>query len=491
MSPSQNEKPQQSVGSKARKGIALTASGQLVKQVFEFLVGIAMARLLSPREFGVMGASSIFIGFVAIFTSFGVSSAIIQRGEVEQGYLRTAQTLSVVCGCCSTMLLALCAPWIGSFFHNAEITDVIPVLSLMFLISSFNIVPSALLTRRMQFNRLTIVSLLSSLTYGVVSVILAFSGAGVWSLIFGTLASLLTCTLASSIFSGYVPRFGFNQAHFRELVSFGGMVTVSSLLNHVARNADNLIVGRFLGPAALGLYSRAYSLATTTKEVLVATFGSVLFPSFARLQEDRQQLAGAYLRSIQAISLISLPVCVLLFLAAPEAVLSVYGAKWLGVVQPLRILSLAGFVYTLYIPSTALLLALGKTRTYTKLQLCYSVVIVLSVLAVAGYGIETISLAVSCAILVCYVPYCYTTHTLIGVRMVDFFVSTRRSLVATACAAVMFFLVSHLSASLSPVAKLVCEMVSCVPVYLSVVLLLGDEVALEVMEMIKLKLRRV
>jgi len=485
------DKASASVGSSARKGIAWTGAGQMVKQIFEFGVGIAMARLLSPREFGIMSASTIFISFVTIFTSFGVSSAIVQRTEMEDGYLRAAQSLSVLFGCFSTALMAGSAPLIGLFFKNKEIAAVIPVLSLMFIISSFNIVPSALLTRNMNFNKLTAVSVFGSLVYGVTSVSMALAGFGVWSLIWGTLASLLSGVLATSIFCSYYPRFGLDRRHLRELFRFGGLVTVSSLLNHIARNADNLIVGRSLGPASLGLYSRAYSLATTTKEILVAVFGSVLFPSFSRMQKNPDKVRYAYLRSVQALSLISLPICVLLFLAGPEIVNAVYGPKWEDSITPLRILSLAGFIYTLYIPCTALLLALGKAQTYTKLQVVYSAAIVLSVLSVAGYGINYIASAVSCAILLCYIPYYYSTHRLLRIKFCEFVSSMKKTIYATVCASAAFLVINSLHTFDSYVIKFACEIVLCAPVYLLAVVALGDNVALELIATLKLKLRRV
>jgi O-antigen/teichoic acid export membrane protein len=479
-----------SVGGSARSGIAWTGAGQIVKQVFEFGVGIAMARLLSPREFGIMSASTIFISFVAIFTSFGVSSAIIQRAQMEEGYLRTAQTLSVAFGCFSTLLMAASAPLIGRFFKNAEIAEVVPILSLMFLISGFNAVPSALLTRGMNFNKLTTVSVLGSLVYGITCVSLALAGFGVWSLILGTLASLVAVTLASSAFCSYFPRFSFDGRHFRELCSFGGLVTVSSLLNHLARNADNLIVGRFLGPASLGLYARAYSLATTTKEILVAVFGSVLFPSFSRMQDDHDKVRAAYLKSVQALCLISLPASVLLCLAGPEIVNTVYGPKWVDIITPLRILSLAGFIYTLYIPCTALLLALGKTRTYTKLQMFYSAAIVLSVLAVTGYGIDYIATAVSLAIFICYCPYYYSTHKILNIGFGEFVSSMKTTIYSTSCAGIMFVTINALVTFDSQMTKLACELLVCAPVYLIAILTLGDDVALELFATLRLKLRR-
>ena len=404
------------IGKSARKGIAWTGLAQVMSQGLDFFVGILMARLLTPSDFGVVSACMIFFSFISIFTSFGFSSAIVQRQSLEQDYVKTAQTLSFAVGMFSTVFMLISAPLIGRFYGNPDVGEVVPVMSLMFVISSFNIVPNALLTRKFAFRKVTLTSMIGSCVYGITAVAMAYSGLGVWSLVMGPIASMLTGTVLLSIAASYFPSFGFRVVYFKELIRFGGLVTASSLLNHVARNADNLIIGRYLGSELLGLYARAYNLATLPKEILVSVFGSVLFPSFSRMQSDHDRLQAAYLKSVNAISLIALPAGVFFFLTSPELVRTVYGLKWSGAIVPLRILSLSGFLYALYIPCTSLLLGLGLTKLYTKLQIMYSGVIVLFVAISFKFGINMVAGAVFLAIAACYFAYIFTVHRIIGLN---------------------------------------------------------------------------
>jgi PST family polysaccharide transporter len=421
-----------SVGSKARRGIAWTTLAQVIKQASDFGVGILMARLLTPSDFGVVSASMIFLSFVSIMTSFGFSNAIVQRASLEDEFVATTQTLSVTLGCVSAVMLSASAGWISRFFHNPFLEEAIPIMSLIYIISGFNVVPSALLTRKLEFGKLTLISLVGSAIYGGTALSMAFTGFGVWSLIVGPISSLLGSTILVSVASSYMPKFGLKRKCLKEVVHFGGFVTVSSLLNHVARNADNLIIGRYYGAQMLGLYARAYNLATLVKELIVSVFGAVLFPSFARIQQDLSRVRDAYFKSVSLISLLSLPVCVGLLLVAPEFITTVYGKKWFGATRSLQLLSLSGFIYTLYVPCTALLLGLGKVRLYAKLQAAYSLSIVCAVLLAYPRGIEYVAGSVSISIALCFLCYLSATRRLLRTTMKDYWESMRTSLLGTA-----------------------------------------------------------
>ena len=416
------------IGKSAKKGIAWTASAQVIKQCLEFGVGVIMARLLAPSDFGVVAACMIFFSFVSIVTSFGFGPAIIQRSEINDEYLNTAQTICVAFGIVSSLAMALCAGLIGGVFRNQAVSDIIPLMSLTFLFSSFSIVPQSLLTRQLCFSKLTTASIISSASYGVVAVGMAASGFGVWSLVGAPVASVFVNMVLLSYFASYFPKFSFNRKYCNEIWSFGGAVTISSLLNHVARNADNFIVGRHLGSEALGFYSRAYNLATIPKEIMVSVFGAVLFPSFARMQDSVTRQSDAYFKSINAIVLVTLPASLVLLISAPELINVVYGDKWSNSIFPLRILSLAGFVYTLYIPCTSLLLGLGKVRPYTILQIVYSVGTILAVCLTYSQGIACVAFAVSMVIIISWIAYLVAVHKIFAFQFSSYWKSSKVAL---------------------------------------------------------------
>jgi teichuronic acid exporter len=436
----------------------------------------------------------VFLSFISIFTSFGFSTAIIQRPYIDDQYIKTAQTLSLGIGISSTFIMAISAHWIGAFYNNPSVERVIPAMSLIFVFSSFTLVPTALLTRKMQFKKITITSFVGSLIYGISALYLAYTGFGVWSLVVGPVFSLFVSVILLSYAANYYPRFGLDKKSIKELIDFGGFVTISSLLNHVARNIDNLIIGRYLGAELLGLYARAYNLATIPKEILMSVFGSVLFPSFARLQDDNNRLKAAYFKSINAISLISLPISAIFATTAPELINTVYGSKWTGAIVPLQILSLAGFFYSLYVPMTSLLLGLGKTKIYAILQVIYSSSIVFLVLISYRNGIEFVSIAVFLAIFICFFKYLYAIHATIKTPVTRYFDSLKVAIVSTLI--MVFFVVitkfvfSVFDIKYSQVLFAV-ELVISVVVYSICVANSKDEVATELLLLLKKKINKI
>ncbi|MDA8413575.1 MAG: lipopolysaccharide biosynthesis protein [Desulfobacteraceae bacterium] len=480
------------VGSSARKGFAWTGIAQGIKSLLDFVVGIFIARILDPRDFGVVSSCMIFTSFVSIFNSFGFSTAIVQRKELDPQFVKTAQTLSVSMGGISTLTLFLCSGWIGVFYRNPEVAKVASVMSLIFIITSLNIVPNALLTRNLQFHKITLVSVLGSICYGAIAVPMALAGYGVWSIVVGPLISSLIGTIFYFIAASYFPTFGLNFRYARELLNFGKFVTVSSLLNHVARNADNLVIGRYLGADLLGLYARAYNLATIPKELLVSVFGSVLFPSFSRMQHDLSWVKRVFLKSINAITLFSLPVAALFVLTTPELVHTVYGAKWSGAILPLRLLGFAGFVYSLYVPCTSLLLGLGKVRLYSVLQLLYSSALVSSVLVAYRYGISYVAGSVFVVIVVVFAAYAYDVGRVIRVSWRDYYdsmkVSLHSSLIMMACLLMVKFTLPLLVHNFPENAFFLFEVIVAIIVYLGLILRTKDEIVTEFVFMIKKKI---
>jgi len=480
MTSKSNESDITSIGDRARSGVAWSGVAQVVKQLSDFGVGILLARLLSPEDFGIVSASMIFLSFVSILTSFGFSSAIVQRATLEISFVKTAQTLSVTLGCLSALAMTSSSYWIAMFYKTPFLEKAIPVMSLIYVVSSFNVIPNALLTRNIQFAKLTTISMFGSAVYAVTAVSIALAGLGVWSLIISPIVSMLVSTILLAFASSYLPRFGLRLEYVKELMKFGGFVTASSLMNHIARNADNLIIGRHFGTDILGLYARAYNLATLVKELVVSVLGTVLFPSFSRMQGDMDQIRRAYFKSINLIVLISLPACLGIVIIAPEFITTIYGTKWVGATRCLQLLGLAGFIYTLYVPCTALLLGLGQVQLYAKLQVFYSLAIVLSVLLVYTQGIEYIASVVSVVILFVFVCYEMSIKRILNTTFSMYWgscnLSIKGSAFMLASVAMVKFCVGYV---IPDYALLILEVVVAAMVYASFVLKKEDPVANE------------
>ena len=387
-----------SVEKKSFVGMSYNSIFQLAKQAIEFFVGIALARLLVPEDFGLMSTAMIFFGIANIFTNFGISTAIVQRENISKKYIGCCQSLASILCLSIFMIVFLGSPLLAIFYNNDEIGVVIRFLSIVFLFTSFNIVPNALLVRKLQIVKASLANVIGSLMYSIVSIVLAFNGFGVWSLVYGAIASSFVMTIAMMLFSSYKPQFSFDMPLIKEITGFSSGVGSSTLLNYGARNVDYLFVGKNIGQYDLGIYSRAYSLATLPKEVIALGLGPLLLPSYSRLTCDRERFESYFYDTLHLILLFSLPMCLGLYLLAPHLIFIVYGEKWSMCIAPLKILSVSVVFYCLYVPFNNCLLAFGKIKANFIIQLFYAGILSASVLGCSYYGIVPVSIAVSITI---------------------------------------------------------------------------------------------
>ncbi|MGD8699606.1 MAG: lipopolysaccharide biosynthesis protein, partial [Gemmatimonadales bacterium] len=288
--------------------------------VLQILILAILARLITPDEFGVMSAALVIITFSKIFYQLGLGPAIVQRPRLEERHLRTAFSASVVFGLTLGVLVWLAAPLVASFFRMAELEPVLRVLSGIFPLLGLGLVSASQMERDLRFRWLANRDVLTfAFGYGVVGVLAARAGLGVWALVcahFGhTILSLATLLIVRP------PRgVGFEWRAFKELAYFGGGHTLARFGNFLAHQGDNIVVGRWLGPQALGFYGRAYQLMATPASLFAGVLDKVLFPTMSKVQDDVRRLASAYTRAIALVALVTLPAAVFLCVLAPEIV---------------------------------------------------------------------------------------------------------------------------------------------------------------------------
>jgi PST family polysaccharide transporter len=313
------------------------------------LAGIVLlARLLAPADFGLMGAAMVVIGLSTFFSQLGMGPALIQRSELESRHLRTAMSGSVVLGFALAGLLFLLAPAVSALFRFDELTSILQVSSVVFPIQGFALVSESMMRRGLMFRRLAMIQAVSyAVGYVGVSVVLAWQGFGVWSLVAGTIA-WRSIASALAILKARPPRPGFDIGSARELLTYGGGFTLAKLFNYTALQGDFLVAGRFLGAVALGLYNRAYHLLVAPVNLIASAIDDVLFPVMASTQDRPDRLRRAFAHGEAAIGYMFLPISVFVVVLAPELVLVTLGSQWAEVTLPLQILALGMFFRAAY-----------------------------------------------------------------------------------------------------------------------------------------------
>lgn len=332
----------------------------------------ALARLLTPRDFGIVGSATIFGGLANLLAQMGVAPAIVQSRSITDRHLRLGFTVAVLLGLLMSGLMSLTAPRIALFFSVPELVGVLRIYSASFVLAALGAVSEALLQREMAFKSLMRINVLSYLIgYSVVAVGLAYSGAGAWALIYGLIGQRLMQTVLAYSMRPHPVKPLFAVAEARSMVRFGVGYTLAQLFNYGANQGDYIVIGRLLGVPSLGVYSRAYQLMMMPTKYFGQALVKVLFPAMAAIQDDRKRLRRAYLRSVGLISSIITPLCAIMLICGPEIVRIALGGGWDSAIVPFQLLCTGVLFRTIYKLSDSLAEATGAVFQRAGRELFY------------------------------------------------------------------------------------------------------------------------
>jgi PST family polysaccharide transporter len=375
-----------------------------VQGVLQLGTGVVLARLLPPSDFGQVALATVIIGFATVIGDLGLGPAVIQRRALTERHLRVAFTVSILWGSALAILLLATAPFWAHLLLNPPLTAVLRAQALLFLFAGLGSTALALLRRSLRLRDLFVIETTSYLVgYAIVAIGMAFAGFGMWSLVGGALLQrfLASALALSRVRHSVRPLLARDE--LRVLLGFGVSASLNTLAATVARNADNLVVGRWLGPAVLGLYSRAFNLMSLPLGILDSLMWSVLFPALAHVRDEPTRFRKAYILSVQLTSLVAVPGMVVLLVAAPQLIIGLYGERWAGAVVPLQVLCCVGPLRSGY--NVACTVAHASGRLYAELarQLGYAVLVIVGSLAGLAYGVTGVALGVAGAIACMYV----------------------------------------------------------------------------------------
>ncbi len=383
----------QPVRSRLLAGFKWNALAQIARQASRTVVAIAVARLLTPAEYGLAGMALAFTGLAVPFTDVGLGVALVQRDEISEEDRCTAFWMSVAAGLLLTTLGILCAPLLADFYGEPRVAPLFAAVSVSFILIALQSTQASLLQREMNFKALEMRLIGATVFGGAVGLVAAALGAGAWALVIQQLGMSLVSTLLLWRSASWRPKLLFSRRSLRSLGGFGAHVWGSRLIGFAGGNADNIIVGRMLGASALGLYSVAFNLITLPIVRLVVPVQDTLFPVFSRLQNDRQRLAGLWLRANTLIIAIIAPAILGVALTANDLVDVVLGSRWQGVAVILQILCAFAFVACLGTLGQTVLFALGQARTVFRFSMFITFSNIAAFLIGAHWGVAGVAAA--------------------------------------------------------------------------------------------------
>ena len=404
---------------RAVSGVLWMGSGKLAYAAMQLLVLAVLGRALTPTDFGVVSAALIVIAFSGIVSQLGLGPALVQRVELEPRHIHTALSASVFLGLVLGATVWLFAPLTAAFFNSPGVPPVVRALALVFPLQGLATVAESLARRELQFRWLAQLDVKAyTFGYGLVALPLALMGWGVWALVMGEIVEAGCRTLLLLLrFRPPLARLPERRA-FAELMYFGGGFTVAKVANFFAVRGDNLMVGHLLGPAALGLYGRAYQLMAAPTTGFGTVLDQVLFASMARVQTEVERVRSAYRRGITLMALLILPASAVFVVLAPEIIHVVLGPRWAGVVAPFRILAVVMLFHTNSKIGDCLARATGAVYRRAWRQVLYALLVLTGAYIGQHWYVAGVACGVALAITVNFVLMSHLSLRLTGMTWV-------------------------------------------------------------------------
>lgn len=439
---------------KSVRGGAVVLVAQATTVAIQLTSTVVLARLLMPDDYGVLAMVMAITGFAGLFRDLGLSAAAIQKPDLSRPQQSNLFWLNVAMGALLTAIVAACSPLVAWFYGSPELTLVTLALSASFLISSLGTQHGARLIREMQFARQAVSSISGALVSLAVSIFLASLGFSYWALVWGILSGGLTSTLALFVLSPFRPEPPSRGTGIREMLKFGANVTGFEFVNYFHRNLDNILIGRFWGAEALGLYSRAYQLLMFPIQNIRGPINTVAFPALSKLRPEPEAYRAYYRRVSSIVAFISMPLCGFLFVSSGPIIQLALGNQWLGVVPIFSVLAISGFIQPVASLRGLVMLSTARGSAYLNWGIFNAVAVSLAFVLGVPWG--AIGVASSYAI----VNYAILYPSLIlafkdtPLRTCDFFEPLLRPVVASLVAIAIGFAITHQISALTAVQTL-------------------------------------
>ncbi len=427
----------------ASSGVKWSFVSNIGKQFLHFASVVILARLLTPTDFGLVGMATIAVGFLGLIRDLGTSAAIIQARDLPEEIASSVFWTNVAIGFAATGGLVVLSPVFGILFHDTRIVLMLKVLAFTFLISSFSTVQQALMQRQLAFHTIAKTEMAAVAVGAPVGIGLAYWGAGSWSLIFQTLTIVLVTSVLQWILSPWAPRFVFKASAVKTIGWYSLNLTGFNIFNYLARNADNFLIGRYLGPGNLGFYALAYRIMYYPIQVMSDVVGRVMFPVYSQLQDTESRFRRAYLNVSSAIAFLSFPMAFGLLVTRDLFVFTVFGPQWAPVPKLLLILVPVGMIQSIGTTVGAIYQAKGRTDLMLRWGVVAGVLTIISFLVGLRWGIYGVATCYAVMSFILAGPSFVISFRLIDLPVADLAVTLWRPF---ASSLVMYVVLSFLKA---------------------------------------------
>jgi O-antigen/teichoic acid export membrane protein len=468
-------------------GIRWKVASQVVTQGTRVATAILLVRLMSPHQYGLASMVVIFGALVGVFSDSSLGAMLVQRKDLTQRDCSTAFWTALAIGAAATLVCATVgAKAAAAFYREPDVEPLLQALGFVFLLGAIGTTQLSLLGRAMRFRAIEVRVMTATIVGSAVGVTAAALGAGAWSIIVQQLTITGISTIAVWVASRWRPSFTFSRASLGRFTSFSGSMLGSQLLLYFNKNADNFLIGRFLGPSPLGFYAAAYNVVLLPMNSIVVPAQDVLFPALSRMQDQADRVAYFWRRATRAIAAVSAPLLLGLAVVAFDFVDVVFGDSWEDAARVIQILAVAGLVQSVGALSPRVLPALGRASTLLRFM-AFAVVVNVTAFAVGLHwgivGVATGYLLVTATIVQPLLAW--TTARAVGLPLGDFLLNLRSvleaSVVLVVCAELVREVLVH--AGVAPAARLVVVSLVALAAYVLALRVRAPEVLAELKEL--------
>ncbi len=397
-------------GRSVRGGMA-TMGSQGVRFVLQMASTMVLARLLTPADYGLIGMVTVVVNFATMFKDAGLSMATVQKDKITHEQISTLFWINVLISVVLGLCVLLGSPLIARFYGKPELTAVTAVLSLSFILSGLSIQHAALLRRHMRFGSLASVQVVSQIITVTVTILLALYGWRYWALVGGSFTTALSTAALTFYFCPWMPRPMRKGTGVRDMLKFGGHLTGFNFINYFSYNADSILIGRFIGEDALGLYAKAHQLFMMPINQVRGPLTQVAMPVLSSLKHQPDRYVKYYQRLLDILATLTIPLTIYCALEADFLIRLLLGSQWVAAVPVFRIMAVAGLVLTVAGTRGLVLISYGFSQRYFYWGAFNAVLCVVSFIVGIPYGIEGVAASFTIANYLVLVPslfYCFS-----------------------------------------------------------------------------------
>ena len=399
------------------KGLFWSSVERFSNQGVQFVFSIILARLLSPSDYGIIAMVTIFFAVAQSFVDSGFSNALVRKTDRVEEDLSTCFYFNIGVGIIAYIVLFLIAPLVANFYNQPILSPIIRITGLGVILNSLCVVQQALFTIKIDFKSQAKITLSATVISGIVGILLAYQGYGIWALVWQGVASSIVRMGLLWLMSKWRPRTGFSKSSFNYLFGYGSKLLASGLLDTIYNNIYPIVIGKFYNPAQLGNYSRALGWAQLPSANITSILQRVTFPVLSAIQDDSLRLQNSYRRLLKLSAFIVFPLMMGLASMASPLIRVILTAKWDGCVLYLQILCFALMLYPIHAINLNLLQVKGRSDIFLRLEIIKKIIGVVILIITIPLGITAMCLGMVFSSIICLIVNTYCTSRFIDVGL--------------------------------------------------------------------------